>query len=108
MDAMSIARLSLRSFRSSANNACLSGLIDPMETANLLVPLFSSRSNLLHLSQAALEVESRQEVIRLERQRILAARKDSSLFLSMMLKGLLSRILRPSAQWSEDSQNKLP
>jgi hypothetical protein len=41
-----------------------------METANLLFPLSSSRSNLSYLSQAALQVESRPVVVRLEQQGI--------------------------------------
>ena len=67
-----------------------------METANLLFPLSSSRSNLSYLSQAALQVESRPVVVRLEQQGILASRK----------------IYHPESfgthiQLSEDSQNKI-
>ena len=58
MAAMSMARLSLRTFRSSANNASLSWLINRDEIGEVITPLFSERSNLLFLSQAKVEVES--------------------------------------------------
>src|SRR5215472_19014191 len=54
---MSMARLSRRSFRSSANNASLSGFIDRDEPKKVVTPIIAEKWNLLFLSQAKVKVE---------------------------------------------------